>query len=251
MSAMTPRHCHTPSGFYLLARTLAPRLFAAALLCALAGLLLGLVLAPADALQGEVYRILFIHVPAAWMSLLLYVAMALGAAIGLARGSRLAFCLMHATAPSGALFCFLALWSGALWGRPTWGSFWVWDARLTSELLLLLLYAGFLALTRALGPGARADQCGALIALAGVLNVPVIHFSVSWWSTLHQGASLSLGRPGAITGSMLAALLLMTLAAMLYGLATTLLRSRTLLLEGEQGSAWAEAEIARLNGGRP
>lgn len=229
--------CGTPSLLYRAACLLPLPLGLAAALCAGAGLLAGLLLTPPDALQGETSRILFIHVPAAWMSLLIYVAMAALGALGLARNAHAAFCLMQAAAPTGAMFCFLSLWSGALWGRPTWGAFWVWDARLTSQLLLLFLYFGFLALSRLPGPAARADRAAALLALVGVLNVPVTHFSVSWWSTLHQGPSLSLGRPAAITGSALAALLCMTLAAMLYGLATVLARARPRLAERPQAEA--------------
>jgi heme exporter protein C len=152
----------------------------------------GFFIAPTDATQGESYRIIFIHVPAAWMSMVLYLAMAGWAVIGWAFNARLAFMVARAIAPTGAMFTFLALWTGALWGKPTWGAWWVWDARLTSELILLFLYLGYMALVDAIDDTRRADQAGALLALIGVINVPVIYFSVRWWNTLHQGASISM-----------------------------------------------------------
>ena len=147
--------------------------------------------APTDATQGDSYRIIFIHVPAAWMSMLLYVVMAFWAAIGWAFNARLASIVARAIAPTGAMFTFLALWTGALWGKPTWGTWWVWDARLTSELILLFLYAGYIALVSAIDDTRRADRAGALLAIVGSVNVPIIYFSVIWWNTLHQGASVS------------------------------------------------------------
>ena len=147
---------------------------------------------PTDATQGEAYRIIFIHVPAAWMSMVLYLVMAFWAAIGWAFNARLASMLARAIAPTGAMFTFLALWTGAFWGKPTWGTWWVWDARLTSELILLFLYLGFMALVAAIDDPRRADQAGALLALVGAVNVPIIYFSVNWWNTLHQGATISM-----------------------------------------------------------
>ena len=165
-----------------------PRVLAAA------GLYIGFFVAPTDAQQGEAYRIIFIHVPAAWMSMLLYLVMAFWAAIGWAFNARLASMMARALAPTGALFTFIALWTGALWGKPTWGTWWVWDARLTSELILLFLYLGYIALVAAIDDARRADQAGALLALVGAVNVPIIYFSVRWWNTLHQGATISVTR---------------------------------------------------------
>ncbi len=181
-----------PQRFYPLAGRLIPWLALAAALFAAAGLYVGLVKAPVDSQQGEVYRILFIHVAAAWMSMFLYLVMALYAALGLILQTRLSFMMMRALAPTGALFTFLTLWTGALWGKPTWGAWWVWDARLTSELILLFLYLGFMALQAASDDPRRGDRGGAILLLAGVVNVPIIYFSVRWWSTLHQGASINL-----------------------------------------------------------
>jgi len=174
-----------PANFYRLAGRLAPACAVVATLFALAGLWMGLFVAPTDATQGEVYRIIFIHVPAAWMSMVMYVALAGWAALGWFLNARMAFIFARAIAPTGALFTLLALWTGSLWGRPTWGTWWVWDARLTSELILLFLYLGYMARVAAIDDTRRADKAGALLAIVGVVNVPVIYFSVIWWNTLH------------------------------------------------------------------
>ena len=179
----------SPQHFYPLAGRLAPWFAAIAVVLTVIGLWLGFFVAPTDATQGQVYRVIFIHVPAAWMSMFIYLVMAFWSAVGLIMNTRLSFVMSQALAPTGAMFCFVALWTGALWGKPTWGAYWVWDARLTSQLLLLFLYFGFIALTRAIEDPRRADRAGAIIALVGAVNVPIIYFSVQWWNTLHQGAS--------------------------------------------------------------
>ena len=227
-----------PSRFYALTGRLLPLLWAAAALLAVAGLYTGFVVAPTDATQGEVYRIIFIHVPAAWMSMVLYLAMAFWAAIGWAFNARLAFVVARAIAPTGALFTFLALWTGALWGKPTWGAWWVWDARLTSEFILLLLYLGYMALVAAIDDPRRADRAGALLAVVGAVNVPIIYFSVRWWNTLHQGASVSLTAAPKMAETMLNAMLLMSLACWAYAFAVVFMRARAMLLERERESAW-------------
>ena len=154
----------SPPRFYALAGKLIPWFWAAAAVLAYAGLYIGFFKAPTDATQGDAYRIIFIHVPAAWMSMLLYMVMAFWAAIGWAFNAKLASMVARALAPTGAMFTFVALWSGALWGKPTWGTWWVWDARLTSELILLFLYLGYMALVNAIDDTRRADQAGALLA---------------------------------------------------------------------------------------
>src|SRR6185436_6937163 len=179
----------SPQTFYPLAGRMAPWFGGAALLLAVAGLYTGFFVAPTDAQQGEVYRIIYIHVPAAWLSMFIYLVMAVWAALGLAFNTRLSGMMATALAPTGALFTFIALWTGSLWGRPTWGTYWVWDARLTSELVLLFLYFGFIALQAAIDDPRRADRAGALLAIVGAVNIPIIHYSVVWWNTLHQGAS--------------------------------------------------------------
>ena len=232
-----------PSRFYALAGRLQPWLFALAALLAVAGLVIGLWLAPTDAQQGDAYRIIFIHVPAAWMSMVIYLALALWAGIGLVFNARLASMLACALAPTGALMTFIALWTGALWGKPTWGTWWVWDARLTSELILLFLYLGLLSLHAAIDDDRRADRATAVLALVGVVNVPIIYFSVRWWNTLHQGASVSLDSAPSIAAPMLVGMLVMTLAVWCYCIAVALMRVRVIILERERHTAWARATL--------
>jgi heme exporter protein C len=223
----------SPHTFFPLAGKIAAVCWLLALLLAAAGLYIGFFVAPTDAQQGDAYRIIFIHVPAAWMSMFLYVVMAFWAAIGLAFNTRLSSMMASALAPTGALFAFLALWTGALWGRPTWGTYWVWDARLTSELILLFLYLGFMALQAAIEDPRRADRAGAVLAIVGVVNVPVIYYSVQWWNTLHQGASVSLTRAPSMAATMLTGMLLMALAFWAYSIAASLTRVRCIIRERE------------------
>jgi len=227
----------SPAEFYRLAGPLVPGLFVLAAGLALWGLYLGFFVAPTDAQQGEVYRIIFIHVPAAWMAMLIYVVMAFWAGLGLAFRTRLSSMMALALAPTGALMAALALWTGALWGRPTWGTYWVWDARMTSTLFLLFLYLGFLALHAAIDDVRRADKAAALLALVGVVNVPIIYFSVQWWNTLHQGASVRLGG-SSMAAVMLQAMLIMACAFWVYTIAVALARLRVIVLERERGAQW-------------
>ncbi|HTL27407.1 MAG TPA: heme ABC transporter permease CcmC, partial [Burkholderiales bacterium] len=196
--------------------------------------------APTDAQQGESYRIIFIHVPASWMSMFLYVVMAGWAGFGLAFNTRLSSMMAHAIAPTGALFAFLSLWTGALWGRPTWGAYWVWDARLTSELVLFFLYLGYMALHAAIDDPRRGDRASAVLALVGVINVPIIYFSVQWWNTLHQGASVSITRAPSMAATMFAGMLVMALAFWMYSIAATLGRARAIMLEREAHMQWTQ-----------
>ena len=221
----------SPQTFYPLAGRMAPWFAVAAALLAVAGLYVGFFVAPTDAQQGEVYRIIFIHVPAAWLSMFIYVVMAFWAALGLAFNTRLSGMMASALAPTGALFTFIALWTGSLWGRPTWGTYWVWDARLTSELVLLFLYLGFIALQAAIDDPRRADRAGALLAIVGGVNIPIIHYSVVWWNTLHQGASVSVTKGASMQSQMLTGMLLMALAFWMYSIAVTLVRLRCIIRE--------------------
>jgi heme exporter protein C len=232
------RRYAAPAAFYPLAGRLVPWFAAAAAAFAALGLYVGFFVAPTDHQQAEVYRIIFIHVPAAWMSMLLYLVMAFWAGVGLVYNTRLSSMMACAVAPTGALMTFLALWTGALWGKPTWGAYWVWDARLTSELILLFLYLGFMALHAAIDDARRADRACAVLALVGVVNVPVIYFSVRWWNTLHQGASVSLTQAPSMVGTMLAGMLLMALAFWMYSIAICLARVRSIVLERERGADW-------------
>ena len=235
----------SPPRFYALAGVLVPVCWLLAAGFTAAGLYTGFFVAPTDATQGEVYRIIFIHVPAAWMSMLLYLVMAFWAAVGWAFNARLASMVARAIAPTGAIFTFLALWTGALWGRPTWGTYWVWDARLTSELILLFLYLGYIALTEAIDDTRRADAAGALLAVVGSVNVPIIYFSVKWWNTLHQGATVSLTAAPKMATTMLTAMLLMTVACWLYAFAVVFMRTRAIIVERERDAAWVRELAAK------
>jgi heme exporter protein C len=225
-------HYASPATFYPLAGRLVPWFAALAVVFAAVGLYLSFFVAPTDFQQGEGYRIIFIHV-----------VMAFWSAIGLAWNTRLSFVMARALAPTGAMFTFLALWTGALWGKPMWGAWWVWDARLTSELILLFLYVGYMALQAAIDDPRRADRAGALLNLVGVINVPIIYFSVKWWNTLHQGASVSLTRAPSMAQVMLWGMLVMALAAWMYTIAVALARARTLILERERQTEWARAVL--------
>ncbi|WP_313571780.1 heme ABC transporter permease CcmC [Comamonas terrigena] len=225
------RQLASPPVFYHWAGRVWPWMAVLAVVLAVAGLWLGFVVAPTDHQQGEVYRIIFLHVPAAWMSMFIYLVAALHAALGLVYGTRLSPLLARALAPTGAVFTVIALWTGAAWGKPTWGAWWVWDARLTSELILLFLYLGYLGVVSAIEDPRRADSAGAIVLLAGVVNVPIIYFSVQWWSTLHQGATIRMDAAPSMTHTMLAGMLLMALACWAYTLAMALVRTRCLIVE--------------------
>jgi heme exporter protein C len=228
----------SPQTFYPLAGRMVPWFFAAAAVLAVAGLYTGFFVAPTDAQQGESYRIIFIHVGAAWMSMFIYLVMAFWAGVGLAFNTRLSAMMATALAPTGALMTFIALWTGSLWGKPTWGTWWAWDARMTSELILLFLYLGFIALQASIDDPRRADRAGAVLALVGVVNVPIIYFSVQWWNTLHQGASVSLTRSPTMAATMLTGMLLMALALWMYCIAASLIRVRCIILERERSADW-------------
>lgn len=230
-----------PARFYALSGALIPWLWATTLVLTGIGLYIGFFIAPTDATQGDAYRIIFIHVPAAWMSMLLYLVMAFWAAIGWAFNARLASMVARAIAPTGAIFTFLALWTGAIWGKPTWGTWWVWDARLTSELILLFLYLGYMALVAAIDDPRRGDQAGALLAVVGAVNVPIIYFSVKWWNTLHQGATISMTAAPKMASTMLTAMLIMTFAFWAYAFAVVFMRTRAIVLEREAHTEWVGA----------
>ncbi|HYG55405.1 MAG TPA: heme ABC transporter permease CcmC [Burkholderiales bacterium] len=221
----------SPQTFYPLAGTLAKWTGALAVVLMVVGLTIGFFVAPTDAQQGEAYRIIYIHVPAAWMSMFIYVVMAFWAGAGLAFNTRLSAMMARALAPTGALMTFIALWTGSLWGKPTWGTYWVWDARLTSELILLFLYLGFMALQASIDDPRRADRAGAVLALVGVVNIPIIYYSVQWWNTLHQGATIK--RSSSIESTMLTGMLVMVLAFWMYSIAASLVRVRCIIRERE------------------
>jgi heme exporter protein C len=228
----------SPQSFYPLAGRLWPLFALAGTALTVWGMWLGMFVAPTDFQQGEGYRIIFVHVPASWMSMVIYLAMAFWALLGLTFNTRLSGMMCRALAPTGAIFAFLSLWTGALWGKPMWGAWWVWDARLTSELILFFLYLGYIALTSAIDDARRADKAGGILALVGALNVPVIYFSVKWWNTLHQGASVSMTKGSSMAQIMLEAMLIMGVAFWLYAIAMALYRVRSIILVRERHAQW-------------
>ena len=230
--------------FYPLAGRLLPWFTAAAILLTIAGLYVGFGIAPTDFQQGEVYRIIFIHVPSAWLAMFIYLVMAGYAVVTLVWRSKLSAMMCRALAPTGAIMAVIALLTGAIWGKPTWGAWWVWDARLTSTLILLFLYLGYMALVEAIDDTARADRAGALLLLVGVINIPIIYFSVRWWNTLHQGASVSLTASPKMASTMLTGMLLMSLAAWMYAIAAALHRVRTMIVQRERHTRWVRQLFA-------
>jgi len=232
----------SPATFYPLAGTLEKICWIIAAVLTVIGLYLGLLRAPVDAQQGEVYRVIFIHVPAAWMAMVLYMAMAFWCFTGLVLGTRLSFIMSHAIAPTGALMTVVALVTGSLWGRPAWGTYWVWDAKLTSFLILFFLYVGYMALAAAFDDKKKGDRASALIALVGAVNVPIIYFSAVWWNSLHQGPSVARAGGPSMAASMLAPMLILTFAFWAYCIAAVMHRVRTKIIERERDAAWlAEA----------
>jgi heme exporter protein C len=228
----------SPPHFYRTASRLEPWLLWSAVLLLGVGLYGGLVVAPADYLQGEGFRIIYVHVPSAFLSMFAYAVMAVASAIGLIWRMKLAFCLATATAPVGAAFTFLALVTGAIWGQPMWGTWWEWDPRLTSELVLLFLFIGFLLLREAMPDTRQADKASAILAIVGIVNLPIIHYSVEWWNSIHQGPSLMKLDTPSIAGDMLWPLLLMIVGYQLlfFGILCTAVRTQVLIRE--QNSRW-------------
>jgi heme exporter protein C len=235
----------SPPHAYGIAGRLAPWFGWPAGVLIVAGAYGGLALAPPDYQQGDAFRIVYVHAPSAWLSMLVYGTMAAAAAIGLVWRIKLAHAVSAASAPVGASFTALALATGAIWGKPMWGTWWVWDARLTSELILLFLYAGVMALRASIDDRDRADRAAAVLATVGVVNLPVIHYSVYWWNTLHQPATLTkLGKPS-MAGDMLWPLLVMLLGFTLYFGAILLVRLRAEILRRERDAAWLRAGLER------
>ena len=233
----------SPRYFYTLAGRMIPWFGVATLLFILAGVYGGLVLAPADYQQGDSFRIIYIHVPAAWMSMFIYMVMAVAGGIGLIWRMKLAEVVHICSAPIGASFTFLALVTGSLWGKPMWGAWWVWDARLTSELLLLFLYLGVIALNNAVDDKRLAARATAILAIVGVVNIPIIHYSVEWWNTLHQGATITKFDKPSMDTSMLIPLLITALGFKLYYATVILMRARCEVLERERNSRWVKELI--------
>jgi heme exporter protein C len=237
----------SPPWFYNFSGKFIPWLWLAFGLLTAWGLYLGLVVAPADYLQGESFRIMYIHVPSAWMSMMIYGLMAVMGFIALVWRIRIVEVLAMSSAPIGASFTLIALASGSLWGRPTWGTYWVWDARLTSELVLLFLYLGVIGLYNAIDEPRKAARAACLLALVGAVNLPIIHFSVKWWNTLHQPNSISVTGQSSIDPSMLWPLLIMAVAVKFYYAANLLTRARVRLLEQDLRKAWVRDLVRRFD----
>ena len=233
----------SPRHFYRISGRLIPWLAWLTGILLVAGLYLGLFVAPPDYQQGQSYRIIFVHVPSAWMSLFIYTFMAVLGAIYLIWNIKLADVMARSSAVLGAAFTFLALATGSLWGKPMWGAWWVWDARLTSELILLFLYLGYVALVTAIEDTRTAARAGAVLILVGVVNIPIIHYSVEWWNTLHQGPTVTKLDKPSIHLSMLIPLLLMAGAFQLYYFTVVLMRARVEVMERERKSDWVRGEL--------
>lgn len=234
----------SPRNFYRLAEIITPWL---TLLCVgllAVGLYRGLFVAPADYEQGESYRIIYVHVPSAWMSMFIYMVIAFCSAVFLVWKMKLADIVAQVSAPIGAAFTFLALITGSLWGKPMWGTWWEWDARLTSELILLFIYFGYMALREAIDNQSTAARAAAILALVGVVNIPIIHYSVEWWNTLHQPASITKLDTPSIHISMLIPLLLMALGFTLFYIVNMLARTRNVILQREAGSSWVRERVS-------
>lgn len=228
----------SPPYLYALAARLTPWFAWPAALLIVGGLYAGLVLAPPDYQQGEGFRIIYVHVPSAWMSLMVYVTMGVAAAVGLIWRMKVAHAVAASCAPIGASFTVAALVTGSLWGKPMWGTWWVWDPRLTSELILLFLYLGFMGLRAGFDDTQRADRAGALLAIVGMVNVPIIHYSVIWWNSLHQAPSvMRFGKP-TMPAAMVAPLLVLLLGFTLFFAAVLLVRVRAEILQRERAARW-------------
>jgi len=234
----------SPPYIYSLAARLTPWFAWPAAFLMLGGLIDGLVLSPPDYQQGDGFRMMYVHVPTAYMSIMIYTTMAISAAVGLIWRIKVAHAVAASCAPIGASFTLCALVTGSLWGAPMWGTYWEWDPRLTSELILLFLYLGYMGLRSATEDVLRADRISAVLAIVGIVNVPIIHYSVIWWNSLHQAPSLMrLGRP-TIEISMLIPLLIMLLAFTLFFVAVLLVRLRAEILSRERSASWIREVVA-------
>lgn len=231
-------HLISPKKFFNLSNKIAPWLTALCLLSLTYGLIGGLVLAPADYMQGDGFRIIYVHAPCAFLSIFIYTIMATAAVFGLVWRIKMAFLVIRHSATIGAGFTFLALITGSLWGKPMWGTWWIWDARLTSELILLFLYTGVILFQSALSQKRNSERAVAILILVGFIDIPIIHYSVYWWNTLHQGATLKLTTPSAIDASMLYPLLAMITAFMSYYAIVLFLRMRYELTALDANHHW-------------
>lgn len=234
---------------YRLCKTLFPWFAVPALLALITGTVWGLAFAPADYQQGDSFRIIYIHVPSAILSMGAYLGMAIAAFVGLVWQIKTSYMAMMAIAPVGAVATFIALFTGAAWGKPMWGTWWVWDARLTSELILLFLYFGVMALYKSFDDKTQAGKAAGLMAIVGVINLPIIHYSVEWWNTLHQGATISKFEKPSIAPEMLWPLLLNLFGMALFIGAVTLLRLQNEIISRELHRPWVAKLLLKAQGG--
>lgn len=231
-------HLISPKKFFNLSNTIAPWLTGLFLVLLTYGLIGGLLLAPADYMQGDGFRIIYVHAPCAFLSIFIYTIMAGAAIVGLVWRIKQAFLVIRYSASIGAGFTLLALITGSLWGKPMWGTWWIWDARLTSELVLLFLYVGLMLFQSALAQKRNADRAIAILILVGFIDIPIIHYSVYWWNTLHQGSTLKLTAPSAIDASMVYPLLAMIGAFLIYYAKVLFLRMRYELTAVDANHHW-------------
>ena len=238
-----------PTRFIALATRIIPWLAAISALCLIAGVYLSFT-TEGDYQQGDTVRIMYIHVPSAWLSMMCYTVMAASALGTLVWRHPLADVSAKTAAPLGAAFTFLALVTGSLWGKPMWGTWWVWDARLTSVLILFLLYLGYLALRAAIEDEQKSARAAAILALVGLVNLPIIHYSVVWWNSLHQGQTIRVFGESSMDSSMTLPLVLMVIATKFWFAGSLLARARADNLRREAGKDWV-AKLAAANGAAP
>ena len=234
--------------FYFFSKDIQLYILAICLISTFLGLWLGLFVAPADYQQGEAFRIIYVHVPSAWMSLFVYMYMTVAAIVSLIWRLKIAEIGLRSAGPIGMCFTAIALVTGSIWGKPMWGTWWVWDARLTSELILLFIYIGIIGLIDAPRDPRTGAKIGAVMTIIGAVNIPIIHFSVEWWNTLHQGPTITKFDAPSIAISMLIPLLAMTVAFMTYFSYTLLTKMNTEILSYERNSSWVRKLIASGGG---
>lgn len=238
----------SPKWFYEISGRWLPWLSISAAVLMLLGGVLGLAYAPPDYQQGNSFRIIYIHVPAAFLAQSTYISLAIAGIVGLVWKMKIADVAVQQAAPIGAWMTVIALFTGAVWGKPTWGAWWVWDARLTAMLILLFLYFGIIALGHAITNRDSAAKACAILAVVGVVNIPIIKYSVDWWNTLHQPATFKITEKPAMPMEMWLPLLIMTIGFYCFFAAVLLMRMRTEVLRRESRTRWAQAEVARQIG---
>jgi heme exporter protein C len=228
----------SPKNFFYLSRKIEPFLYVLFIMSLGYGLIDGLFLVPPDYIQGDGFRIIYIHVPSAFLSLFIYSIMALAALLGTIFRLKLCFLIMKHSAPIGAIFTLLALVTGSLWGKPMWGTWWIWDARLTSQFILLFLYLGIILFQSAIAHKKNNERISAILVMVGFIDIPIIHYSVYWWNTLHQGATLKILEPSRIAPVMLYPLLAMIFSFMIYYTIVLFLRINYDLIHNQAKFHW-------------